>query len=76
MIVYARQIYQEETYSQRERKIEAKKNIALKKRVGNITIGILSLAVCALSPVLFDGDATIWFVMVPAAIYNFSKARS
>ena len=76
MIVYARQIYQEETYSQRERRIEVKRNATLKRRVGNITIGILSLAVCALSPVLFDGDATIWFVMVPAAIYNFARARS
>ena len=74
--MYARQIYQEETYSQRKRKIEAKKNTALKKRVGNIAIGILSLAVCALSPVIFDGDATIWFIMIPAAIYSFSKARS
>ena len=76
--MYARQIVSEDRENFEEVKrilhaeIKAKRMILLFK-MRNMIIGILCVAICVVAPFACDGDCTIWFVMIPCAIYFFTR---
>lgn len=79
--MYARQIASEETYilSEVKRIINAErktKRESLLYKVKQKLLGVVTVAVSIITPLLLDGDATISVIMLPLGIYMvFAKEK-
>ena len=76
--MYARQIVSEEgeNFKEVKRIIHAEtkeRRMILLFKVRHMIIGVLCVAICIAAPFVCDGDCTIWIVMIPCAIYFFTR---
>ena len=76
--MYAREINSESAYTLSEaRRIikaeQSRKREEFLNKAKYFALGVLCLLICLLIPVILDGDITVWFVLIPCAIYFFVK---
>ena len=78
--MYTREILSSETYTLAEaRRIikaeESRKREMAMAKAKQIALGMLCLLLCLLIPFACDGDCTVWFVLIPCAIYFFKGIK-